>query len=385
MRSNRDYNSNREFLHSALRIIQRTLKSPANHGNRCELLFIPGAKSLRFISQSKRWILVLPDNAKQWKNNFRTRKIIYGVLISCRLNLPKMGQLEYLPDWVVAAIDEGVSNSHNSGVSVAVRRRFPVTRGLLATKNKLPNFRMMTELDLKLLPVEAQMWYRELSRLLFEILADKKLLSPFFSDLATMNDPSPWYKSIVEKIGNEKLQCHLELSAMKIVWFNLAPAPPQLLLKRLPELETVELSELDANHNPTGKILKVKLDELPALLASRPDGELIRNHLIRKFINLTKFQDVTTRRVAVKAVPAIRKLGIDEAALSEFRKISGELSAHLRTRIAVERQLRESEVTLLPVGQYYRQRLKAWKSPQSALSDGELTDLERIEKSYRIE
>lgn len=265
----------------------------------------PGAVELQF--RGNAWEAVFNDRDGSWLESFPLRRRLIGFLLLAKAGGPQPKNPDFLPGWLVSGIDARLKAAAGPELYLRNNRQLPLLRALL-TEGRFPRFREQVANAPDRFPPAARRWLEELSRVMLDLaalqsspvdnaLGDYVLLSArgdatadqafdatvgrlFLSAAETLpiserRNPETW-KSLS---SDERIQLALEHFAGRLAWHEYAPRPAQTIRKEFAQIEIFRLPRLDRMGNPVEGEDESRIEDVPALLHSRPDHAELRKRL----------------------------------------------------------------------------------------------------------
>ena len=226
----------------------------------------PGEPRLEIYSRKHR-IYVNPQDDWQRDNNFCFRLI--HLLLSAKCGR-SAADLKQLPDWFIAGISQVVSEQTGSARLIRNQHTFTLL-DMLAENGCFGNPADVLDVELKQLSEEEKKFFYEYSKLVMLTL-DK---SRGFSRLAVIigDDPvidSNKFNAAARRILENNKDELISPVYRRIMWSDIVPPPEKFTLNCLEKALVSDVPELDKEGYPTGKILKVRLEDF-AKLSNRED------------------------------------------------------------------------------------------------------------------
>ena len=319
-----------EFLRLALRRINRLARRCGIERQNRKVLFRIKSRSWQIYSDKQNQIVMVPGTSSEWEKDFELRRKLFGIMFRSRFNLPvtRENDPEPLPVWIAAGMDDIMRTKSASGKYLSTNKDFSALRSMMKLYGKLPDFSCLPEFTGLPSDTASRLLFHQMSHLLLELTAEKKLLLPIIRDHHNRLPANRWlsvYSSPIEA----KLQ--LADAAEKQLWSQRNPRAAELLLKQLPELRIIIIPELDNNGAPTGKMMEVSFAQAHSLLRNtkRPDHAELRRYCAIRIISQFHYASPEVRKIASELAKAANQLGESRNAANEFDAVYSQLKARL--------------------------------------------------------
>lgn len=232
----------------------------------CEETIPPGDPQMTLSSGKARIML---NSLDDWRRDAGVCRKLVILLLRAKTGNFK-GDLSALPDWFVSGIAEVASEQTSSARLIRNQHSFPLL-DILAANGVFGDPASVINIDAKRLSSGEKAFYREYCKLI--MLTLKRVRR--FSGLTVLIGDSRKFDA--EKFNAAAAKALRALDDRMIapayrreLWSDLVPPPERLTRRCLAELLVSEVPELDQDGLPTGKMLKVSLENF-AQLADRPD------------------------------------------------------------------------------------------------------------------
>ena len=219
------------------------------------------------ISARKHRIYINPQD--DWQRDYSFCRRLIHLLLRAKCGCAAKN-LEQLPDWFICGMAQVISEQTGSARLIRNQHTFTLL-DILAGNGCFGNPADVLPVKLKQLSVEEKMFFYEYSKLVMLTL-DK---SRGFSRLAVIISDDPvidrkkFNAAASEKLSNYRDE-FISPVYRKIMWSDIMPPPEELTLNCLEKALVSDVPELDEEGLPTGRMLKVRLEDF-SKLANRDD------------------------------------------------------------------------------------------------------------------
>lgn len=282
------------------------------------------------------------------ENNFAFREQLISMVLHSYLADSKTEKLYRPPRWIALAIDSQIPKQQQKQQRTILRvRNMPGLKIILQGNNTNYELEKLNDLDnMEFNSVEVLI-LGDLCRFITDLCQVKNsmvLLQYIFesfnlqqqnkSDKSLFNDIiiphlqkqaeryfaesnrilNNYYKSINKKappITEEQkaknFQKYLQVLAENYVYHSQRPCPAPLLRNKFEQTCSIQIPELNAEKMPTDKFYTVSISQLPELMRSRPDSELIKYEIISRFFRLHNIASTDVKKALENLIETLQK------------------------------------------------------------------------------
>ena len=222
-------------------------------------------------------VLILPQKTKRFDQPESCRALLSALLFrQYGTKLPENAHAS-VPFWLCAAVVERIDSYSKAERFIHGIRFMPTVSSMMAVDHLPDITRVMT------LPADFENpWYRQYSRTLFEIAFSKGLVADFTAGLCKSPSAEPVVKRL-EKELSALLVGKRDISSL--IWNAYLPEPAARKIRDLDFVRKIPVPEMNDKEEYVGKNTVFTIEELPALLARRPDAEDIRRTTAARWRN----------------------------------------------------------------------------------------------------
>ena len=259
--------------HFALRRLVRYINGNFKMaGKTCEVEIVseesvpPGEPRVEILRRKHR-IYINPLDDWQRDEGF-CRKLIH-LLLRAKSGC-SAANLSDLPDWFVCGIAEVAREQTASARLIRNQHTFTLL-DILSESGCFGNPAAILDADMKTLSWAEKMLFAEYSKLLMLTLEKERAFSRFtvmLGDDAVIDRQK--FNDTAKKLLNNFDSEFISPAYRRIMWSDLVPPPEKFTLMCLEKALVSDVPELDKEGLPTGKLLKVRLEDF-SLLADRSD------------------------------------------------------------------------------------------------------------------
>ena len=166
------------YLRLALRRINQLARESGIRKQETKVLFKINARQWDIYSGKKIVIIMVPGTHIRWQKSFELRRKLFALLFFSRFNLDisSISTIPPLPVWMCAALDEAMEGKANGEQYHSGNKDFHALRSIVKYSRKLPDFTALPAFDALPEHSAQRVVFRQLSRLLLETAAEKRLL-----------------------------------------------------------------------------------------------------------------------------------------------------------------------------------------------------------------
>ena len=236
----------------------------------CEETVPPGEPQVSSVNGKMRIVINPLDN---WQKDMPfCRKLVTLLLRAKTGNLN--GDFSDLPDWFVFGISQIAAEQTSSARLIRNQHSFPLLC-ILAENGCFGDPSLVLDIKAETLSDEEKQFFLEYSKLIMLVLEKMRCFSRM---TVLMSECRAIDRTAFNRIANGFLNGKKDPMIAQIyrreLWSDLVPPPEKLTLKCLENVFVQQIPELDSQGVPTGKVVKVRLEEFPQL-AKRHDFILI--------------------------------------------------------------------------------------------------------------
>ena len=224
------------------------------------------------IRSKGKWRLVInPFDDWQRDHDF-CRKLI--TLLLCAKSGNGYAAISGLPDWFIYGISQVVRDHTSSARLIRNQYSFELL-DMLCANGCFGDPLDVIRLKFADLPVEQTPFFLEYTKLIMLALDRARAvtrLSVMISEASFIDEKV--FNEVALKVLPKISDNDIPTVYRREMWSDLVPPPEELTLNCLERISTLQIPELDSENIPTGRILSVKLEDLPTL-STRPDYVLL--------------------------------------------------------------------------------------------------------------
>lgn len=350
-------------------------------------------KKITFHTKAKKWDIAenkqqftvyIPGTSREWLRSFEMRRAIYGIIFYLRFGLNRSIEAgkTRLPVWMSTAVDEEILEHRSAEKFIIGDRDYSILQNIFKNSKNLPDFGALCRFEN--IPEDPAMAavYRQMSCLLLELAAGKKLLPYMIEYSAAKRPDDHWLNRFPSP---EEARIQLTDAAKKILWDRRSPMPEPLLKGDLDKLQTIVVPDLDTAGIPNGKMLNLSFADANKLFlpGKRPDINEVREYYSREWMLFSLRRSAKVKVLALKLSELALKLGADESWADEFEVIFRQLKEQLEFEETQYRTFVRLIFENLAVEQLYLWQFAAQEASYRAAGVGEGGRfLEKTEKEY---
>ncbi len=372
------------YLRAVLRRVNQLARKNDIKRQERKVLFKINAEQWEVYAGKETVIVLIPGTHKQWKSSFELRRKLFAFIFYSRFNLKTVSAaaIRPLPVWMCSAIDEALAGKENGEQYHSGNKDFHALRSIVKHTGKLPDFTALPAFTAIPEHSAQRIVFCQMSRLLMETAAEKKLLTAIIRDNHAGKAPD----SFVTNFASPR-EAQLQLSdlAMKLLFSRRAPLPPAMMRSKLAELEKITLPELDKSSVPTGKMLTLTFAQANTLLckAERPDRDEIRRYYAQQCRQFAMHGSFAVSKLASPLIRIAAMIGDDESLSAEFTAALNGIKKQLALEEKIEYSFMRQYFTILPAQYLYRHHFAAYTPEMMQNLTPEVWRyLENTEKDY---
>lgn len=372
------------YLRLALRRINQLAKKSGIRKQEMKVLFKINSRKWEIYAGKKIVIIMVPGTHTQWQKSFELRRKLFAILFFSRFNLDisPAAAARSLPVWMCAALDEAMEGKANGEQYHSGNKDFFALRSIVKHSGKLPDFTVLPAFDALPEHSAQRIVFKQMSRLLLETAAEKRLLANIVADCRNGKAPD----NFISTFSNAReAQSQLSDLAMKLLFSRRTPLPAAIMNQKLAELDKITMPELDKNSVPNGKMLTLSFAQANALLCStpRPDLAEIRRYCAAQCRQFAMHGSFAVSKLASRLIRAAAAIGEDESLATEFASAVNDIRQQLALEEKIERSFMRQYFSTLPVQHLYKHHFNVCSPEFMHLLTREVQRyLENTEKDY---
>ena len=374
----------REFLSGLVQYLHKIAGKSKVKRPYKKVIFRTNEKKWDITENKQQFTVCIPGTSREWLRSFEMRRSIYGIAFYLRFGLNSSIEAgkTLLPVWMSAAMDEEILEHRSGEKFITGNRDYSILQSIFKHSKTLPDFGVLCRF--KTVPDDPAMEavYRQMSCLLMELAAAKKLL-PYMLEYSAGKRPDDYWLNRFP--SPKEAQIQLVDMAKKILWGRRFPMPEPLLKGNLEMLQTIVVPELDAAGIPSGKMLDLSFAEAHKLFldGKRPDIKEVREYYNREWMRFSLRRSAKVRVLALKLSELALNLGEDESWADEFEANFKQLKEQLEFEEMQYRTFIRLMFENLAVRQLYFWQFAVLDASYRAAGVGEGGQfLEKTEKEY---
>ncbi len=369
---------------------------------------------IRVRTQGDLWILELNPEKGAWVRNKILRKKLMAYLLASKLGKVLPQSAGFVPEWVAAGIEARLAARKQAEQFLRNNRYFPVVRSCCES-GRMPDFRVLMQLDPQTLSPAGRVWYDEFSRVLLETASacsarsDNALLDylrgrlkrtgteeqiynatlrRIFLDAAQKELPEGRFRENREGLSEPlRVQRFLEYSADRIACNDYFPRPAAWTQEQFRQMRDLRYRALDEEGNPSGEVLTLPLEELPGFLLRRPDAFALKRQKMRELNTVLPGADPDFAFALRQLVERIWELPLQHGenavpAEKRFRQALGDAEKSLALIEARESWFDREFLQYLTPFELHRLELETLAAEKTILPEAAEKYLEEIERLY---
>jgi hypothetical protein len=133
------------------------------------------------------------------------------------------------------------------------------------------------------------------------------------------------YNVFTEEQKAKNFQKYLQILAENYVYHSQRPCPAPLLRNKFEQTCSIQIPELNAEKIPTDKFYTVSITQLPELMRSRPDSELIKYEIISRFFRLHNIASTDVKKALANLIETLQKCRNSIIFSSSSREIKNDI------------------------------------------------------------
>ncbi|MBR7130771.1 MAG: hypothetical protein IKC82_02115 [Lentisphaeria bacterium] len=356
-----------EFLKNIIRQLDRYARSAKLKRSSRSITIIPSTGKWGYTGKNT---LRIPGNISLWQQDTASRRMIYALLASHRLNFDFPPASQGVAEWIVNGIDSEITAAATSGQYIHANRQYPLLAEITAITGKMPDFSAMCKMGMVKNPLIRDI-LGEQARLMLRVSSQLGTVRELFE--YSCRDRS--IRDILRLTGADRQGSSFHTEAAGVIWTQYSPMPAGLALKKVAGLNEIYIQEADGNGILTGNFIKCNHRALAeALQKKRQDADKLRMDFASGYVRLGKMLPRDEQRLCGAIVIAVSRFGMEEnsQAADDFAAAEKALKQALKRRSERAGFFNRTLDRNSPLPDHYGRVLQAVSYDSRACSDEEL-------------